>query len=87
MAVANGKSRSLPRLGVVAPWVVAVLVGLILAYRRFAAATSTEQPDFIKYFLPAAAAVVRGELPWSVPGYFYTPLLALMLSDVYKRQP
>lgn len=68
------------KIGTFALWAVTALAGLMLAYKRYTAATAGPPPDFVTYFLPAAAAVAAGQSPYSVPGYFYTPLLALILA-------
>lgn len=48
--------------------------------QRYAAAAGDPQPDFGGFFLPAARSIVAGESPYLVSGYFYSPLVALLLT-------
>jgi hypothetical protein len=64
-------------------WSIAWALALVIAYTRLRAATSSEGgPDLRDVFLPAARAVASGESPYTVEGYVYSPLVALMLAPV-----
>lgn len=62
--------------------IVVVLVAVALAAQRFLGGMAQAQLDFVRYFLPAARAVRSGESPFSVDGYFYTPLVAILLAPI-----
>jgi uncharacterized SAM-binding protein YcdF (DUF218 family) len=71
------------RLGVIATvliWLVASALSIALALQRFSEAAFDAQPDLTGFFLPAARAIVVGESPYTVAGYFYSPLVALLLA-------
>ena len=61
-------------------WLVAAIAAVALGMQRYAAAAGDPQPDFGGFFLPAAKAIVAGESPYIVSGYFYSPLVALLLT-------
>jgi hypothetical protein len=62
-------------------WAFAWVLALVIAYTRFRAATSSEGgPDLRDVFLPAAKAVASGQSPYTVEGYVYSPLVALLLA-------
>lgn len=63
-----------------AVWAAAVAIAVALAVVRYRAALTAGQPDFEGFFLPAARAVASGRSPYSVDGYFYTPLVAVVLA-------
>ena len=63
-------------------WVVAVVLMVVLGAVRYAAALAEPQPDFVNCFIFAAREVAAGRTPYSVNGYYYSPLVALMLAPV-----
>lgn len=73
---------TLRRVAIALAWGAACIVAVTLGLQRYAASTNAGQPDLGTYFLPAAQAIVGGESPWSVAGYFYSPLVALLLVPV-----
>lgn len=60
-------------------WLSAAIVGSALSWIRFEDALAATQPDFEYIFMPAARAVAAGGSPYQVTGYFYSPLLAMLL--------
>lgn len=62
------------------------MVAAALGYARYSAGVAVDPPDLVNYYLPAARAVVEGESPYGVPGYYYTPVVALMLA-LFVDQP
>lgn len=71
------------RVNAVWAWVAAWTVALTLGVIRFRMAmSSASRPDFEDYFLPAARAVRSGVSPYTVEGYIYSPLLAVLLAPV-----
>lgn len=63
-------------------WALVVVVAVVLGVQRYKAGIAEQQPDFEGFFLPAARAVVAGGSPYQVEGYFYSPLVALILVPV-----
>ncbi len=61
-------------------WTIAGLAAVALGYQRFRQAIGNGQPDLGQYFLPAARAILAGDSPYEVVGYFYTPLVALLMA-------
>jgi hypothetical protein len=61
-------------------WVAAAIAAVAFGVQRFTAAAGDQQPDLGGFFLPAAQAILSGESPYSVSGYFYSPLVALLLA-------
>lgn len=64
-------------------WTVWIMVGVVaatLGYVRFDQATGITNYDLSTFFLPAAQAIVAGGSPYDVHGYFYSPLVALLLA-------
>lgn len=55
-------------------------VGAGLGLVRYRAAAVSPGPDFVAIFIPAAQAVAAGGSPYQVQGYYYTPLVALLLA-------
>lgn len=53
-----------------------------LGFHRYDAAIGATQPDFEDAFLPAARALLAGSSPYTVDGYFYSPLVAVILLPV-----
>ena len=70
---------SRPWVDVVACTLAAVLAALF-GVRAFLSAMSQDEHDFHGYFLPAAQAVLAGGSPYSVEGFFYTPLVPALLA-------
>ena len=75
----SGRQRVLAGIGV---WVAAGILAVALGIQRFNSAAFDGQPDLEGFFLPAARAIVAGESPFTVDGYFYSPLVALLLTPV-----
>lgn len=61
-------------------WAAVIAVAAALCVVRTRAAVTAGQPDFDGFFLPAAKAVAAGGSPYSVDGYYYPPLLAILLA-------
>lgn len=64
----------------IAVWTVAALAAAVLSVQRFREAAFEPQPDFGGFFLPAAQAIASGGSPYSVDGYYYSPLVALLIT-------
>jgi len=71
------RSRSIAATAI---WLAAAAVAVAFGYQRFSAAASDTQPDLEGFFLPAARAILAGDSPYTVAGYFYSPLVALALA-------
>lgn len=71
------RRQSLASVGV---WALAALCAVVLGLQRYREGLGAGQPDLDSFFLPAAHAIVSGDSPYSVSGYFYSPLVALMLA-------
>ena len=52
----------------------------VFVVRAFLSAMSQDEHDFHGYFLPAAQAVLVGGSPYSVEGFYYTPLVPTLLA-------
>jgi len=64
-------------------WTVALTVAGFLAFRRYQAGMASDMRfDLETFYLPAAQAIARGETPYSVDGYVYSPLIAVVLSPL-----
>lgn len=75
--------RVLPAAVAIVAWAAAWGVASVLAVRRYLGGLgSATRYDLETFFLPAAEALARGESPYSVDGYVYSPLIALVLSPV-----
>lgn len=61
-------------------WVTVAIAAAGLGLQRYAAAAGDQQPDLGGFFLPAANAILAGDSPYTVAGYFYSPLVALLLA-------
>lgn len=63
--------------------VVALVTGTFLGYARYRfAISSPTHLDYDAYFLPAARAIAAGHSPYSVVGYVYSPLYALIIVPI-----
>ena len=71
--------RRVASIAAIAIWIAAAAVAIALGCIRFTDAAFDGQPDLSGFFLPAARAILAGESPYTVPGYFYSPLVALLL--------
>ncbi len=63
----------------IAIWLAAGAAAVALGIQRFTDAAFDAQPDLNGFFLPAARAIAAGDSPYTVAGYFYSPLVALLL--------
>ena len=61
---------------------MAAVTGATLGYARYSDAVAEPQPDFVNCFVFAAQEVAAGRSPFSVAGYYYSPLVALILAPV-----
>jgi len=61
-------------------WGAVAIVAVAFGVQRYAAAAGDPQPDLGGFFLPAATAILGGQSPYTVTGYFYSPLVALLLA-------
>lgn len=61
-------------------WLTAATAAVVLGIQRFTDAAFDPQPDLTGFFLPAARALAAGESPYTVAGYFYSPLVAVILA-------
>lgn len=77
VSIMSERQRVVATVGV---WVAAAAIAAILGIQRFVSAAFDGQPDFEGFFLPAAQAILAGSSPYSVDGYFYSPLVALLLT-------
>lgn len=75
----SGRQRAFATVGI---WFAAGLLAVALGVQRFNSAAFDGQPDFDGFFLPAAQAIIAGDSPYSVRGYFYSPLVAILLVPV-----
>jgi hypothetical protein len=67
-------------------WIVVGIAASVLGAQRFVQAAFDPQPDLVGFFLPAARAVVAGDSPYTVDGYFYSPLVALLLAPFAEQE-
>lgn len=67
-------------VAIVAVWTTTGLAAILLSVQRFREAAFQHQPDFGGFFLPAAQAIVSSQSPYSVEGYYYSPLVALLIA-------
>lgn len=79
-------SRRLGAIAAITIWIVAAATAIALGSIRFTDAAFDGQPDLSGFFLPAARAILAGESPYTVAGYFYSPLVALLLAP-FAEQP
>lgn len=64
-------------------WAAALTAAGFLAFRRYEAAMASDMRfDFETFYIPAAEAIARGESPYSVDGYVYSPLIAVVLAPL-----
>jgi alpha-1,2-mannosyltransferase len=77
VSLMSGRQRVVATVGV---WVAAAAIAAVLGVQRFASAAFDGQTDLEGFFIPAAQAISAGRSPYSVEGYFYSPLVALLLA-------
>lgn len=66
-------------------WAAAIGAAAWLAVVRYTDAVASDQPDLTGFFIPAAEAIAAGLSPYSVPGYYYPPVVALLLAPFAGR--
>lgn len=64
----------------VAACVLVAALAAVFGVRAFRSAMSQDEHDFHGYFLPAAQAMLAGGSPYSVEGFYYTPLVPAVLA-------
>lgn len=78
----RGDSR-VGRLSGLALFVLALAVSVVLGRNQYRfAMSSPTHLDYETYFLPAAKAIAAGNSPYSVAGYVYSPVYALLIVPV-----
>lgn len=80
--VRAARTTTWSRLATAAVWVAAGGLAASLGFARYSDAVAGPQPDFVNCFVLAAEEVAAGRTPYSVAGYYYSPLVALTLAAV-----
>lgn len=83
MAIERRAGASAPHLSGLFLVAAAAVLSLVLGIARYRfALSSPTHLDYDAYFLPAARAIMAGRSPYSVSGYVYSPLYALLIAPV-----
>lgn len=68
--------------GVAALWVTALSTTGALVAARYRGGIADKSIDLVRYFLPAGQRVAAGGSPYDVPGYVYSPLVAIFAAPM-----
>ncbi len=78
----SGSRSPIDRFGPAVVWTIASVVVLGLAYKRDHAALQGRVGGDFSFYFHAARAVAAGHSPYSVAGYVYPPLIAIVLAPL-----
>ena len=75
-------SPGMNRLLITMLWIVSMLGTAALLLQRYRGGVADKSIDLTTYFQPAAQQILAGSSPYVVPGYVYSPLVAMLITPV-----